>query len=153
MALLRARRPQQRTANRDFASRHNFRIDTHIGVVERMLVAPTISRFRSAVAGLTWVAAHRVIGEITRNRVGRKAILESIQLCSLQVDGPSKIYVRAKSERIDQDAHRRFERREARAVDQRDVLIGRRVRLAAAQVILKLSLPAKSSNNPLLPGT
>ena len=98
MALLRARRPQQRTANRDFASRHNFRIDTHIGVVERMLVAPTISRFRSAVAGLTWVAAHRVIGEITRNRAGPKAISESIQLCSLQVDGPSK-YMFARNRR------------------------------------------------------
>jgi hypothetical protein len=88
MALLCIRRPQQRIANGDFASRHDFRIDTHIGVVERML--ESISRSRSAVAGSTWVAAHRVIGEITRNRAAPMAISESIQSCSHQADAPSK---------------------------------------------------------------
>jgi hypothetical protein len=90
MALLCIGRPQQRIANGNFASRHDLGIDTHIGVVERMVESSDESRSRSAVAGLTWVAAHRVIGEITRNRAAPMAISESIQSCSLQADGPSK---------------------------------------------------------------
>src|SRR6266851_6577950 len=43
---------------------------------------------------------------------------------------PVEIDIRAKSDGVDRLAHRRFERRDARAVDQRDVFVGRRVRLA-----------------------
>ena len=46
--------------------------------------AAGISRSRSAVAGLTWVAAHRVIGAITLSRTPPSAISEPIQSSSLQ---------------------------------------------------------------------
>ena len=42
------------------------------------------------MAGLTWVAAHRVIGEITRNRTAPRLISPLIQSCSLQAGAPSK---------------------------------------------------------------
>ena len=38
-----------------------------------------MSRSRFAVTGLTWVAAHLVIGEITRSRAAPTMISESIQ--------------------------------------------------------------------------
>src|SRR5580700_9904009 len=71
--------------------------------------AATMSRSRFAVTGLTWVAAHLVMGETTRSRAAPRAI----------------------SEGIDRHAHRRFERRDARAVDQGDVFIGHRIRFTA----------------------
>jgi hypothetical protein len=39
---------------------------------------------------LTWVAAHLVIGEITRSRAAPRVISESIQSCSLHSAAPSK---------------------------------------------------------------
>ena len=49
-----------------------------------------MSRSRFAVTGLTWVAAHLVIGEITRSRAAPRVISESVQSCSLQAAAPSK---------------------------------------------------------------
>jgi hypothetical protein len=90
-----------------------------------------MSRSRFAATGLTCVAAHPVIGENTRSRAVPKVISEAIQSCSFHPDDRSKKRFRGKSDRIDRHAHRRFERRDARAVDQGDVFIGRRIRFAA----------------------
>ena len=90
-----------------------------------------MSRSRFAVTGLTWVAAHLVIGEMTRSRAapsgdfGVDPVVLAPRRCAVEIDvGP-------KSDGIDRHAHRRFERRDARAVDQRDVFIRRRIRFAA----------------------
>ena len=49
-----------------------------------------MSRSRFAVRGLTWVAAHLVIGETTRSRAAPMVISELTQPCSLQAGAPSK---------------------------------------------------------------
>jgi len=61
--------------------------------------AATMSRSRLAVTGLTWVAAHLVIGKITRSLAAPRVMSEPIQSCSLQADAPSRIDIRAKSRR------------------------------------------------------
>ncbi len=89
-----------------------------------------MSRSRAAVAGLTWVAAHRVIGETTRSRAAPSAISAPIQSCSRHAGVAVEIEIGAKADRVDRRLHRRFERRDAGMVDQRDILVGRRIRLA-----------------------
>src|SRR6267143_944965 len=54
--------------------------------------AATMSRSRFAVTGLTWVAAHLVIGETTRSRAAPRAMSESIQSCSLLADAQRSIH-------------------------------------------------------------
>ncbi len=93
--------------------------------------AATILRSRSAVAGLTWVCRTSGYRRDHPQPRGSDGDFRVDPVVLTPGRWPIEIYIRAKSHRIDRDAHRRFERREARVVDQRDVLIGRRVRLAA----------------------
>jgi hypothetical protein len=81
-------RPQQRIALRDLAACDYLGVDTHIDVAES---APqSCDDVEVPVTGLTWVAAHLVIGEITRSRAAPRVISEFIQSCSLQAAAPSK---------------------------------------------------------------
>ena len=47
-----------------------------------------MSRSRFAVTGLTWVAAHLVIGEMTCSCAAPRVISEPTQSCSLHAEAP-----------------------------------------------------------------
>ena len=90
MASLRPGHPKQRIAGRDLATRHHLGVDPILLWPNARPRAATMSRSRFAVSGLTCVAAHLVIGEITRRRAPPRLISELIQSCSLQTVTPSK---------------------------------------------------------------
>ena len=90
MASLRPGHPKQPIADRDLATRHHLGVDPHIDMAERSTEGCDDVEISLSGDGIDLVAAHLVIGEITRSRACPRMISVSIQSCSLQAAAPSK---------------------------------------------------------------